>query len=70
MREAGLLRRGTLGGGSLSGFQEGADARYRRRTGFAAVAQIEYKAGIANRVPAESGGRGLAPIQEFLDFTK
>jgi len=54
----------------LGGFQEGADAQHRRRTGFAAVAQIEYEAGIANRVPAETGWRGLAPIQEFLDFTK
>jgi hypothetical protein len=64
------MQRKTWAGGSLGGFQKGAHARYRRRTGFAAVAQVEYKARIANRVPAEAGWRGLAPIQEFLDFTK
>jgi hypothetical protein len=53
----------------LGKFQKGAHSRYRRRTGFAAIAQIEYKARIANRIPAETGRRGLAPIQEFLDFT-
>ena len=69
-REAGLKQQWTWAGDSLDGFQKGADSQHRRRTGFAAIAQVEYKAGVANRVPAETGWRSLAPIQEFLDFTK
>ena len=62
-------RPSTWGCGSLRRLQEGADASHRRWTRFSPSSEIEYETRISDCIAAEPRWRGLAPIQELLDFT-
>jgi len=53
----------------LYSLQESANAPHRCRTRFSPSSQIEYEARIPDRISSKSRWRGLAPIQELLDFT-
>jgi hypothetical protein len=54
----------------LGGLQEGANARHGGRTRVTPVPQIEDKSGIANRIPAESGGSNITLAKIFLDLSQ
>jgi hypothetical protein len=50
--------------------QECANTLHSRWARLPSPAQIEYETRIADRFTPEPRWRGLAPIQELLDFTK
>jgi hypothetical protein len=64
-----LRRLSTWGCGSLDRLQEGADPSHRCWTRLSPSAEIEYETRISHCIAAEPRWRGLAPIQELLDFT-